>query len=170
LKAPGKTIDERYPCSCGLVYRHGSSQLRRPVDQGRLIMLLGAIADDFTGASDLANTLVKGGMRTTQFIGTPEANEPVDCAAGIIALKTRSIASEDAIAQSLQALHWLLRQGCRQIIFKYCSTFDSTPSGNIGPVAEALGDAMGVPAAIVCPAFPATGRFISAISLSMIAC
>jgi 3-dehydrotetronate 4-kinase len=121
-------------------------------------MLLGAIADDFTGASDLANTLVKGGMRTTQFIGTPEANEPVDCAAGIIALKTRSIASEDAIAQSLQALHWLLRQGCRQIIFKYCSTFDSTPSGNIGPVAEALGDAMGVPAAIVCPAFPATGR------------
>jgi Sugar-binding N-terminal domain len=65
LKAPGKTIDERHPCSCGLVYRHGSNQLRRPVDQGRLIMLLGVIADDFTGASDLANTLVKGGMRTT---------------------------------------------------------------------------------------------------------
>ncbi|MGH6924617.1 MAG: 3-oxo-tetronate kinase [Propylenella sp.] len=121
-------------------------------------MLLGAIADDFTGASDLANTLVLGGMRTVQFVGVPSADAAADCEAGVVALKTRSIPAGNAVAQSLKALDWLLRQGCSQIFFKYCSTFDSTPAGNIGPVAEALINALGAPIAVVCPAFPATGR------------
>jgi 3-dehydrotetronate 4-kinase len=121
-------------------------------------MLLGAIADDFTGASDLANTLAKGGMATTQFVGIGAGLAPSDCEAGVVALKTRSIPAEDAVRQSLEAARWLLSQGCEQIVFKYCSTFDSTPKGNIGPVAEALIDLLGADVAIVCPAFPATGR------------
>jgi len=121
-------------------------------------MLLGCIADDFTGASDLANTLNKGGMATVQFVGVPSGPAPADCEAGVVALKTRSIAAADAVAESLAALDWLNRQGCRQYLFKYCSTFDSTPEGNIGPVAEALLDALGAPVAVVCPVFPATGR------------
>ena len=121
-------------------------------------MLLGAIADDFTGASDLANTLAKGGMATTQFVGVPEASASADCEAGVVALKTRSIAAEDAVRQSLEAADWLEAQGCEQFLFKYCSTFDSTPAGNIGPVAEALLDRLGAGLAVVCPVFPATGR------------
>jgi len=119
-------------------------------------MLLGAIADDFTGASDLANTLAKGGMATVQFVGVPD--EAADCEAGVVALKTRSIPGVEAVRQSLAALDWLQNQGCRQFLFKYCSTFDSTPEGNIGPVAEALLDRLGAPVAVVCPVFPATGR------------
>ena len=87
-------------------------------------MLLGCIGDDFTGASDLANTLAKGGMMTIQFIGAPTGRAPRDCEAGVVALKTRSIAPEDAVARSLEALGWLRRQGCRQFLFKYCSTFE----------------------------------------------
>ena len=121
-------------------------------------MLLGAIADDFTGASDLANTLAKGGMATTQFVGVGQGHAPRDCEAGVVALKTRTIPPQQAVAQSLDAARWLLAQGCEQILFKYCSTFDSTPQGNIGPVAEALLDLTGAQLAIVCPAFPATGR------------
>ncbi|MFW6028228.1 MAG: four-carbon acid sugar kinase family protein, partial [bacterium] len=121
-------------------------------------MLLGCIADDFTGASDLANTLARGGMTTVQFVGIPRSGEPAECDAGVVALKTRSIDAADAVAQSLAALDWLKQQGCRQFLFKYCSTFDSTPEGNIGPVAEALLEALDAPAAIVCPVFPATGR------------
>ncbi len=120
-------------------------------------MLLGCIADDFTGASDLANTLAKGGMATTQFVGVPEGAADAACEAGVVALKSRTIPVGEAIAQSLQALDWLQAQGCRQILFKYCSTFDSTPEGNIGPVAEALLDRLGG-IAVVCPVFPATGR------------
>jgi len=125
-------------------------------------MLLGCIADDFTGASDLANTLAKGhgtsgGMATTQFVGVPEGAADAACEAGVVALKSRTIPPADAVALSLGALDWLLAQGCRQIFFKYCSTFDSTPAGNIGPVAEALLDRLGG-AAVVCPAFPAAGR------------
>jgi uncharacterized protein YgbK (DUF1537 family) len=120
-------------------------------------MLLGCIADDFTGASDLANTLAKGGMATTQFVGVPDGQADAACEAGVVALKSRTIPVGEAIAQSLQALKWLLAQGCRQILFKYCSTFDSTPEGNIGPVAEALLDRLGG-MAVVCPVFPATGR------------
>ena len=121
-------------------------------------MLLGCIADDFTGASDLANTLTRNGMATIQFVGTPTSNAPADCEAGVVALKIRSSASADAVAQSLDALSWLRRQGCAQYLYKYCSTFDSTPDGNIGPVCEALVEALDVPAAVVCPAFPTTGR------------
>jgi 3-dehydrotetronate 4-kinase len=120
-------------------------------------MLLGCIADDFTGASDLANTLAKGGMAATQFVGIPAKPAPTSCEAGIISLKSRTIPAVDAVKQSLAALDWLLAQGCRQILFKYCSTFDSTPEGNIGPVAEALLDRLGG-SAVVCPVFPATGR------------
>src|SRR5690606_20593309 len=116
------------------------------------------IADDFTGASDLANTLAKEGMATTQFVGVPQGPADASCEAGVVALKTRSIAPAEAVAQSLAALRWLQSQGCRQFLFKYCSTFDSTPEGNIGPVAEALLDALGAEGALVCPVFPATGR------------
>jgi len=119
-------------------------------------MQLGCIADDFTGASDVANTLAQGGMRTELFIGLPGVVP--ECAAGVVALKIRSVPAAEAVAQSLAALHWLQERGCRQFVFKYCSTFDSTPAGNIGPVAEALLDALSAPVAIVCPAFPATGR------------
>ena len=121
-------------------------------------MLLGAVADDFTGASDLANTLAKGGMSTIQFSGPGHAAP--DCEAGVVSLKTRSIPAADAVRQSLEAARWLLDQGCEQIIFKYCSTFDSTPEGNIGPVAEALLDLLGGDVAVVCPAFPGAGRRI----------
>lgn len=118
-------------------------------------MLLGCIADDFTGASDLANTLAKGGMAVTQFVGIPSVSS--DCEAGVVSLKSRTIPADEAVRQSLLSLDWLLAQGCRQILFKYCSTFDSTPAGNIGPVAEALLDRLGGHA-VVCPVFPETGR------------
>ena len=122
-------------------------------------MLLGCIADDFTGASDLANTLVRGGMATVQYVGVPDGAAP-DAEAGVVALKTRSAPAGEAVRQSLAALGWLRAQGCRQFVFKYCSTFDSTLAGNIGPVAEALLDALGAPVAVVCPAFPAAGRLL----------
>jgi uncharacterized protein YgbK (DUF1537 family) len=121
-------------------------------------MLLGCIADDFTGASDLANTLARGGMATVQFVGVPGRAAPASCEAGVVALKTRSIPPSEAVALSLAAHAWLAAQGCRQFLFKYCSTFDSTPLGNIGPVAESLLDVIGAPVAAVCPVFPATGR------------
>lgn len=121
-------------------------------------MLLGCIGDDFTGSSDLANTLAKGGMRTVQYSGVPGGPAGDDVEAGVVALKTRSIAIDDAVSQSLAALEWLQAQGCSQFLFKYCSTFDSTREGNIGPVADALADRLGADCVIVCPVFPATGR------------
>jgi len=124
-------------------------------------MLLGCIADDFTGATDLANMLVRSGMRTVQTIGVPRADGLVDGAdAIVVALKSRTIAAADAVSQSLAALEWLRAGGARQIYFKYCSTFDSTDRGNIGPVADALMQALGTDFTIVCPAFPANGRTI----------
>ena len=128
-------------------------------------MLLGVIADDFTGASDIANTLAlgipgQGGLRTTQFLGLPSKPASSDVEAGVISLKSRSNPASEAVAQSLAALSWLRAQGCRQIVFKYCSTFDSTPDGNIGPVGEALADALGVKGVIACPAFPTVGRTV----------
>lgn len=128
-------------------------------------MRIGVVADDFTGAADIANTLAKasGGARgfaTTQFIGVPDDAADPACEAGVVALKSRSIPADQAVAQSLAALRWLQQQGCRQIVFKYCSTFDSTHGGNIGPVAEALADALDVSGVVVCPAFPATGRTV----------
>lgn len=123
-------------------------------------MLLGCIGDDFTGSSDLANTLAKGGMRVTQFSGVPNGPAEPDVEAGIVALKSRTIPPAEAVALSLAALDWLVNQGCRQFLFKYCSTFDSTPEGNIGPVIDALMQRLGTDRTIVCPAFPATGRSI----------
>lgn len=122
-------------------------------------MILGAIGDDFTGSSDLGLMLADGGMRTVQYVGVPDGPADAAVEAGIVALKSRSIAPQEAVRQSLEALDWLLAQGCRQIVFKICSTFDSTPQGNIGPVAEALVQRLGTDApVVVCPVFPATGR------------
>jgi 3-dehydrotetronate 4-kinase len=123
-------------------------------------MHLGVIADDFTGASDIANTLAKGGLSTVQFLGVPDKDAPASCEAGVVALKSRSIPAQDAIDISLKAMGWLKRQGCRQFVFKYCSTFDSTPEGNIGPVGEALAQALGVYGVPATPAFPTTGRTV----------
>lgn len=123
-------------------------------------MLLGCIGDDFTGSSDLANTLAKGGMRVTQYAGIPTGDAAPEVEAGVVSLKSRTIPAADAVRQSLEALEWLAKQGCRQFFFKYCSTFDSTAEGNIGPVAEAMAKALHADRVIVCPAFPATGRSI----------
>ena len=123
-------------------------------------MLLGCIGDDFTGSSDLANTLAKQGMNTVLYSGVPAANAQSSVEAGVVALKSRSNAPEEAVRQSLEALQWLQLQGCRQFFFKYCSTFDSTVHGNIGPVAEALALQLGASQVVVCPAFPGTGRSV----------
>ena len=121
---------------------------------------LGCIADDFTGATDLANNLVRAGMRVVQTIGVPDAPLAADVDAVVVALKSRTIPAAEAIAQSLEALHWLQAQGAQQIYFKYCSTFDSTPDGNIGPVTEALMDALESDFTIATPAFPGNGRTV----------
>lgn len=123
-------------------------------------MLLGCIGDDFTGSSDLANTLARGGMRVVQYNGIPRGTAASTVEAGVVALKTRTAPVAEAVELSLSALEWLRAQGCRQFLFKYCSTFDSTPEGNIGPVLDALADALGARSVVVCPAFPATGRTI----------
>jgi uncharacterized protein YgbK (DUF1537 family) len=121
--------------------------------------LLGCIADDFTGATDLANNLVRAGLQVVQAIGVPQ--EPVEAAdAVVVALKSRTIPAADAVAQSLAALRWLQAQGCRQFYFKVCSTFDSTPAGNIGPVADALLAALGADFCCVTPAFPENARTV----------
>jgi len=126
-----------------------------------MAVLLGAIADDFTGATDLANTLVRQGMRTVQLFGVPPGDVALpDVDAVVVALKSRTIPSADAVGQSLAALDWLRAAGARQIFFKYCSTFDSTAEGNIGPVADALLDALGADFTVFCPAFPENGRTI----------
>ena len=126
--------------------------------------LLGCIADDFTGATDLANNLVRAGMRTLQTIGVPaDGAAPIAADAIVVALKSRTIPAADAVAQSLAALRWLQAQGVEQFYFKYCSTFDSTPAGNIGPVTDALLDALHGPGqgfTIVCPAFPENQRTV----------
>lgn len=123
-------------------------------------MKLGCIGDDFTGSSDLANTLAKGGMRAVQYTGIPSEPAAAHVEAGVVALKSRSVDPKEAVSQSLAALDWLRDQGCTQFFFKYCSTFDSTPDGNIGPVADALADALDAHKIIVCPAFPGAGRSI----------
>ena len=122
-------------------------------------MILGCIADDFTGATDLANTLTRRGMHTVQTIGLPKGAAP-EADAIVVALKSRTIAAADAVAQSLAACRWLKAHGAKQIFFKYCSTFDSTDDGNIGPVADALLDELKSVFTIACPAFPETGRTI----------
>ncbi|MCK0118924.1 four-carbon acid sugar kinase family protein [Loktanella sp. F6476L] len=128
-------------------------------------MLIGVIADDFTGASDIANTLAKGvqpegGLRTAQYPGVPNGPADPQIEVGVVSLKSRSAPVKEAVRDSLDALNWLKAQGCKQIIFKYCSTFDSTPAGNIGPVADALAEALDATGVVVCPAFPTTGRTV----------
>ncbi len=123
-------------------------------------VLLGCIADDFTGATDLANNLVRAGMRVLQTVGVPSAALSASVDAVVVSLKSRTIAPAQAVAQSLQALEWLQKQGARQIYFKYCSTFDSTPDGNIGPVIDALMTALKTDFTIATPAFPDVGRTV----------
>ncbi|HWI81478.1 3-oxo-tetronate kinase, partial [Ramlibacter sp.] len=123
-------------------------------------VMLGCIADDFTGATDLANNLVRSGMRAVQTIGVPAGPLQADADAVVVALKSRTIAPAEAVQQSLAALRWLRGQGARQIYFKYCSTFDSTAQGNIGPVTEALMDALETPFTIATPAFPDNQRTV----------
>jgi uncharacterized protein YgbK (DUF1537 family) len=123
--------------------------------------LLGCIADDFTGATDLASTLVKSGMRTVQLIGVPGPEDaPPDADAIVVALKSRTAPAGAAVADSLAAFRWLKGAGCRQYFFKYCSTFDSTEHGNIGPVADALIAALSCGFALACPAFPTNRRTV----------
>lgn len=121
---------------------------------------IGCIADDFTGATDLANNLVRSGMRVVQTIGVPQTPLDTEADAVVVALKSRTIPANEAIALSLDALRWLQTQGAQQIYFKYCSTFDSTPAGNIGPVTEALMDALGCDFTIATPAFPDNKRTV----------
>ena len=126
-------------------------------------MLLGCIADDLTGATDLALTLTREGLRTVQSTGLPRPDldlSGVD--ALVVALKSRTIPAADAVAQSLAAAAALRRLGAQRYLFKYCSTFDSTDGGNIGPVAEALLEFLGAGQTIACPAFPRAGRTVYA--------
>jgi len=135
-----------------------------PSSQLKLGLKLGCIADDFTGATDLANNLVRSGMRVVQTIGVPTTALAADVDAVVVALKSRTVPKAEAIAQSLAALKWLQAQGAEgrspQIYFKYCSTFDSTPDGNIGPVTEALMEALDTDFTIATPAFPDNGRTV----------
>lgn len=124
-------------------------------------MLLGCIADDLTGATDLALMLTRSGMRTVQVMGVPDAGADFKGAdAVVVALKSRTNPAAEAVAWSLAACDVLLKRGAQQILFKYCSTFDSTDQGNIGPVADALADKLGAKIALVCPAFPANKRSV----------
>ncbi|MEM8569469.1 MAG: 3-oxo-tetronate kinase [Pseudomonadota bacterium] len=123
-------------------------------------MKLGIIADDFTGASDVALAVAEAGMSVAQFIGVP--NGPADAAldAGVVALKSRTALVEEAVADSLAACDWLRAEGAAQIMFKVCSTFDSTPEGNIGPVLEALAERLGAQHVLTTPAYPENGRSV----------
>jgi 3-dehydrotetronate 4-kinase len=142
-----------------------AAKVARPREAARASgLLLGAIADDFTGATDLANNLVRYGMRTVQTIGVPDAPPPDDVEAIVVALKSRTAPVDEAVALSREAMMWLDAHGARQFYFKYCSTFDSTPNGNIGPVIDALMDALagraGAALTVATPAFPDNGRTI----------
>ncbi len=145
------------------VIRRNTAISRATHYQGRVSMslLLGCIADDFTGGTDLADTLVRQGMRTVQTNGLPPADlELPDTDAVVVSQKCRSIDPDEAVRLCRESLAWLRARGCRQFFWKYCSTFDSTPKGNIGPVAEALLDDLGAPLALVCPAFPENKRTV----------
>jgi uncharacterized protein YgbK (DUF1537 family) len=126
-----------------------------------MTIALGCIADDYTGASDLANTLTRNGLRTIQTIGIPSADLALpEVDAVVVSLKSRSIKADEAVAKSLDAEAWLRDRGARHVLFKICSTFDSTDAGNIGPVMDALIARSGDPIVLVTPAFPETGRTV----------
>lgn len=122
---------------------------------------IGCIADDFTGAADAASFLHSGGLRTILSNGIPSKDLPAEeCQALVIALKTRNLSADFAVKESLEALEWLLKNGTGQIYLKYCSTFDSTPSGNIGPVADAFLERLGIRCTALCPSLPVNGRTV----------
>ena len=123
---------------------------------------LGVVADDFTGASDAASFMVQGGLDTVLFSGVPESGwENIHGArAVVIALKTRTVERERAVEESMEAFRWLRKAGARHLYFKYCSTFDSTPEGNIGPVADAVMEELGIPYTLLCPSLPVNGRTV----------
>lgn len=123
-------------------------------------MRIGVIADDFTGGSDIALTLSDGGAEVVEYVGIPDEAADKDVQAGVVALKIRTEPAGHAIAEALAACEWLLAQGCRQIVYKVCSTFDSTSAGNIGPVTEALAARLGEETVLICPAFPENGRSV----------
>lgn len=123
-------------------------------------MKLGVIADDFTGATDIAGFLVENGITTVQLNGVPPADYPVEAEAIVVSLKSRSCPAGQAVADSLAALAWLQAHHCRQFYFKYCSTFDSTAQGNIGPVTDALLDALHETQTVISPALPVNGRTV----------
>ncbi|WP_404305273.1 3-oxo-tetronate kinase [Neorhodopirellula lusitana] len=124
---------------------------------------IGCIADDYTGATDLSSMLVRAGLRVVQCFGIPEdydALQFADADAIVVSLKSRSIAAKDAVEESLAALRFLQSAGVNRFFFKYCSTFDSTAAGNIGPVADAIADALDVDTLFFCPSFPENGRTV----------
>ena len=126
-------------------------------------MILGIIGDDFTGSSDIANNLKKSGMQVSMYAGVPPLNKKASLTnadAAVIALKIRTIPISEAVSESLKALEWLKNAGCSQFIFKYCSTFDSTKEGNIGPVTDAIMEELNVDFTIACPSFPDAGRTV----------
>ncbi|WP_199711562.1 3-oxo-tetronate kinase [Planomicrobium sp. Y74] len=124
-------------------------------------MLIGCIADDFTGGSDIASFFAKGGLSTVLYNGIPEENiDPAKSDVCVIALKTRTQATADAVEDSLKAVKWLKEQGAQQFYVKYCSTFDSTPEGNIGPICDAVMEFLETPYTILCPALPVNGRTV----------
>ncbi|MFJ8539463.1 3-oxo-tetronate kinase [Streptomyces sp. NPDC093591] len=127
-----------------------------------MTLRIGCIADDFTGGTDVAAAFRRAGLRTALVFGVPDATTPLpaDCDAAVIALKSRSTPAAEAVEESLAAQRWLWSKGAAQIYFKYCSTFDSTPKGNIGPVTDALLDAAGTDITLACPASPPNGRTV----------
>ena len=126
-----------------------------------MAILLGAVADDYTGASDLANTFSKNGLRTVQTIGAPPDTLPLpDVDAVVVALKIRSVAADEAVNAARKAREWLTARGAKHVMYKICSTFDSTDEGNIGPVTEAFRADAKAGTIIVTPAFPETGRSV----------
>jgi uncharacterized protein YgbK (DUF1537 family) len=124
-------------------------------------LALGCIADDYTGASDLANTLTRCGLRTVQTIGVPAGDLALpEVDAVVVSLKSRSIEAGLAVTRSRAAEKWLRGRGASHVLFKICSTFDSTDAGNIGPVMDALRADSGNAIVLVTPAFPETGRTV----------
>ena len=123
-------------------------------------LYLGVVADDFTGAGDAASFLRAAGLNTLLLSGVPRAEMEEECDAVVIALKSRSAPVSQAVSESLEAFRWMERAGAQKLYFKYCSTFDSTPAGNIGPVADRMLEELGQPYTLLCPALPVNGRTV----------
>lgn len=125
-------------------------------------LFLGVVADDFTGASDAASFLVAAGIKTVLFNGVPKDCPQLseETEAVVVALKSRTMPKQQAVSESMEAFRWLRRMGARQLYLKYCSTFDSTAEGNIGPVADAVLEEYGIPYTVLCPSLPVNGRTV----------